>query len=330
MGEYVLSSSPRIVGKVPATRQRRSFQCPEEDKQGSALTDHGISTIASSGKNGSSSQTILSCTYGRGAEACDYDEDGVFSLGPSTCPDGTPPNPLESTTQVVTQTQIVTETADPPAPPTLTSSSQNSFTSLPPSSAPSSPSFSSTSSTFLSSSASQGSSLPPSSGSVSQTSNTSLPAEGQSTVHSSNSLAAGAIVGITIGVVAVLILAVILALCVRRARRRQHTADLAPESYFIVSPEGPTLSTGVAPVSSSLESISTAAQNRQEYLTTQLRAVQKQLEALQASGVGTGGAHLEEAMQQNDALRVQIRMLEREMQSQWGLRLTDSPPAYLD
>lgn len=111
MGEYVLSSSPRIVGKVPATRQRRSFQCPEEDKQGSALTDHGISTIASSGKNGSSSQTILSCTYGRGAEACDYDEvrlsnqgiqnyadrnqDGVFSLGPSTCPDGTPPNPPE-------------------------------------------------------------------------------------------------------------------------------------------------------------------------------------------------------------------------------------------
>ncbi|KAF7346956.1 hypothetical protein MVEN_01448000 [Mycena venus] len=254
---------------------------------------------------------------------------GVFLSGSSTCPDGTPQSTPDSTTQIVTQTQtqtqIVTQTAEPSAPPTLTSSSQNSFTSFPPSSAPSSPSPPST----FPSSLSQGSSLPASSGPASQTSNTSLPAEGQSAVRSSNALAAGAIVGITIGAVAVLILVVILALCVRRTRRRQRTADLAPESYFIVSPERPTLSTTTEPLSSSLESISTVAQDRQEYLTAQLRAVQKQLEALQAS-VGTGGAHLEEAMQQNEALRARIRLLEREMQSQWGLGLTDLPPAYLD
>ncbi|KAJ6559684.1 hypothetical protein B0H19DRAFT_1289127 [Mycena capillaripes] len=313
----------RIVGKAPdSTRQRRAFQCPEEDKRGSPKTGQSSSATANSGPNGSSSQTTLTCIYDGGAGDCEYDE---------TCPDGTPESTPESKTQIVTQTQtqFVTETAEPSPPPlTSTSSSQNtspSSASLSPS--PSSNSENSSTFPFLSSSQVALPSL--SSGSASQTSNTSLPVGGQSLVGSSNSLAAGAIAGIAIGVVAVLILAIILALCVRRARRHKRTADLAPESYFIVSPGRLAEYSVKGLVSDSLESISSVAQNRQEYLTAQLSAVQKQLEALQAS-VGTGGAHLEQAMQQNEALRARIRMLEREMQSQWGLGLTDSPPAYLD
>jgi hypothetical protein len=152
----------------------------------------------------------------------------------------------------------------------------------------------------------------------------------------SKSLAAGAIAGITIGALSVVFLAILVA-CVRRARRRQRASEsaLAPESYIIVNPaqrqvSNPvSISTLPSAPSHSCASISTVAKNRQEYLTAQLRTVQKQLETLQAS-VGTGGGHLEQAMQQNEALRARIRMLEREMQSQWGLGLSDSPPAYLD
>jgi peptidoglycan hydrolase CwlO-like protein len=145
-----------------------------------------------------------------------------------------------------------------------------------------------------------------------------------------NSLAGGAIAGITLAVI-LLILAVVIALCVRRSRRRQRDSDLQPESYFIVQsalqPSAPASMPTGAP-SKSAQLTLTVAQNRQEYLTAQLRAVQKELETFQGN-VGNSGNHLEQAMKQNDALRARIRMLEAEMQSQWGLGLTDSPPAYL-
>ncbi|KAJ7884585.1 hypothetical protein B0H14DRAFT_2564299 [Mycena olivaceomarginata] len=146
-------------------------------------------------------------------------------------------------------------------------------------------------------------------------------------------IAAGAIAGIVLGVLALLGLALILAVCVRRARRRRRAEELQPESYFVVNPPVVTAAATPAQAKSALSqsgaTLSTVALNRQEYLTVQQRAVRKQLEALQSS-VGGGSNHLEQAMQQNEALRARIRMLEREMQSQWGLGLSDSPPAYLD
>ncbi|KAJ7036343.1 hypothetical protein C8F04DRAFT_1257905 [Mycena alexandri] len=106
----------------------------------------------------------------------------------------------------------------------------------------------------------------------------------------------------------------------RRRRRRN------PEANVTVYQWKPPMN---APPPSGPISISAVAHNRQEYLMAQLRAVQKQLEAVQ-NGVGDGSTHLEEAMQQNEALRARIRMLEREMLSQWGQGLTDSPPEYLE
>jgi hypothetical protein len=122
----------------------------------------------------------------------------------------------------------------------------------------------------------------------------------------SKSLAAGAIAGITIGALSVVLLAILVA-CVRRARRIRRASEsaLAPESYIIVNPAQSQVSNPVsistlpsAP-SHSRASTPTVAQNRQEYLTAQLRTVKKQLETLQASvgtKVGTGGGHLEQAM----------------------------------
>ncbi|KAF8194069.1 hypothetical protein K438DRAFT_1828471 [Mycena galopus ATCC 62051] len=319
----------------PTLHRRSGFQCPEEDQEGASLTNHGTEADASSNGNGSTSTTTFTCTYKDGAGECSYSGDGTFELGSSACPAGTEASiPSSTAVATQTQTQTVTQTAEAPPPstfptaassstppPTLsslsaTSSSNSQFSStLPSSSAPQS-----------NSGALTGSAL------ISQPSNTGPPVV-QSTLSSGNSLDAGTIAGIVIGVLAVLILPAIFALYVRRKRRRQRATALAPESYLIVThtASGSTQATGSSTDSNPRHSgsISTVAQTRQEFLTSRLRAVQKELEALQAT-VGTGGEHLEQAMQQNEALRARIRMLEREMQSQWGLGLTDSPPGYLD
>ncbi|KAJ7314657.1 hypothetical protein DFH08DRAFT_972699 [Mycena albidolilacea] len=340
MDRHALSaSSPSVRTQTPDAlhlpRQRRAFRCPIEDKRGVSSTGNGAHTTAGA----SGSQTTFTCTYEGGAGTCSYDADGVLLQleGSSECPDGTPAQTSPSTTQIVTktQTQIVTQSAVPPSFPTLSSSSDSSASSTPAiSSTPLSPS-SDHSSASLPSSARQ-TSLGPSSSSPSstpQTSETSLPVVGQSTLSSSKRIAAGAIAGIVLGVLALLGLALILAVCVRRARRRRRAEELQPESYFVINP--PVLTAAATPaqaksaLSQSGATLSTVAFNRQEYLTVQQRAVRKQLEALQSS-VGGGSNHLEQAMQQNEALRARIRMLEREMQSQWGLGLSDSPPAYLD
>ncbi|KAJ7347409.1 hypothetical protein DFH08DRAFT_809168 [Mycena albidolilacea] len=129
----------------------------------------------------------------------------------------------------------------------------------------------------------------------------------------------------------------VLTLCIHRACCRQHAEELQPKSFFIVNtlvtntqaPNQSQADSASNSNSNSHTSISTVVLNWQEYLTAQLCTVQKQLEAVQGS-VGSGSSHLDQAKQQNNALRARICMLEQEMQSQWGLGLTDSPPAYLD
>ncbi|KAJ7238310.1 hypothetical protein B0H12DRAFT_97384 [Mycena haematopus] len=266
-----------LVADVPQpTRQRRDFQCPAEDKEGSSLTGQNVNAD----NDGTTSTVTLDCIYQGGAGGCSYSGDGSFESGSSACPDGTDAGTPSSTTvtQTQTQTEIVTKT-----------NSQLPSSSLPPTeSAP-----------------------------IAQTSNTG-PRVVQSTPSSRNSVAPGAIAGIVLGTITVLLLVIILPLWIRRTRRRQHSSSKALRSSQTGTTEN-----------SRTVSVSIVQQNRQEYLAGRLHAVQKELEALQAS-VGTGSDHLEQAMQQNEALRTRIRMLEGEMQSQWGLGLTDSPPTYLD
>ncbi|KAF7341683.1 hypothetical protein MSAN_02066600 [Mycena sanguinolenta] len=286
--------------------------------------------IVSANANGSSNSVTVTCLYEDGAGNCVYDGDGTFENGSSACPDGTEATPPSSTTiiqtstqiQTQTQTQILTQTVQsvPPsstsAPPTSTPSSTSSLTS--PSASSSQPSLSA-------------SSAPPTSSApiATQTNDTGLSGSGVM-LSSTKSVTAGAIAGIVVGSIIVLILAIVLALCVRRRRKRRSMTSLAPESYLVVNPASTSESTPTRMTENSRHlSVSDVSQQRQEYLAGRLRAVQKELEALQAS-VGTGGEHLEQAMRQNEALRARIRMLEREMHSQWGLGLTDSPPGYLD
>lgn len=132
-----------------------------------------------------------------------------------------------------------------------------------------------------------------------------------------------------------MLLAIILYLYVRQWRRRQRT-DIERQAA-VVTPL--TYNTGARQPVGDLkaterlnrrESTSLGPENQREYLTAQLRQVQKQLEFMQGN-IGNGSANLQEAMQQNEALRTRIRTLERELQSQLGLELSDhSPPGYLD
>jgi len=69
-------------------------------------------------------------------------------------------------------------------------------------------------------------------------------------------------------------------------------------------------------------SVSTTANLCQEYLTAQMRATKKQMEALQ-DAVGEGDTAL---ARQNEELRERIQTLERQLQSQWALGLSDEPP----
>ncbi|KAJ7724354.1 hypothetical protein B0H16DRAFT_323925 [Mycena metata] len=303
----------------PPTRQRRDFECPEEDKDGASLSSHGSVSNTNIGPNGSSSgETILTCDYRDGAGECSYFQDGTFSSGSSACPDGSaPPSTPNSTTQTVTQTQssVVTQTTSPPTS-TFPSPPLSSFitqTASPPISTFSSPP---SSSSISQTTAFQNSSVPlTSSSSAALESQSSPPVQSGSTARTA--LSAGSIGGITIGAIGLWVLGLVLVFCIRRTRRSRRDDLEADITAYPSNPAAPS------------EPGSTAAQSRQEYLATQLSAVQKQLEALQ-SRVGDGSTHLEEATQQNAALRARIRILEREMDSQGVQGLTDSPPGYLD
>ncbi|KAJ6453716.1 hypothetical protein C8R45DRAFT_630432 [Mycena sanguinolenta] len=320
-GVFVSPEPGSLIGR---TRQRRDFQCPNEDKDGSPSTGQSVDANA----NGSSNSVTLTCSYADGAGDCVYDGDGTFEKGSSACPDGTEATPPSSTTIVQTRTQIQTQTQTQIVTQTV-QSLPSSSTPTPPTSSPSSTSSVIFSSSYSSSSQLSLSSAPPTS-SASTATQTSEPGLSGSavTLSANKSVTPGAIAGIVLSSIIVLILAIVLVVCVRRRRRRRSMASLAPESYLVVNPATTSESTPMTENSRHL-SVSDVSQQRQEYLTGRLQAVQKELEALQASA-GTGGEHLEEAMRQNEALRARIRMLEREMQSQWGLGLTDSPPAYLD
>ncbi|KAJ6466116.1 hypothetical protein C8R47DRAFT_1153940 [Mycena vitilis] len=323
-----------------------SFDCPKTDQDGASLTGQGLNTGVNSNGNGSSSQTDFTCTYRDGAGTCIYDENGVLQSGSSACPDGSPATSSTSSTQVVTETQVVTKTPPPPSssfepPPTSSTSSSetsppalHSTSSASPTSLPSRSDTSAAGSTSAFSSrpispspSSTGVSIPTSSTSIA---NTGLPIAG----GSKKSLTEGAIAGIVLGALALLVLVTLIFVCqTRRKRRRSALEELQPESYFI----NPASSTRPQPLNGLKSAVtspsdrtvdSDLAQSRQEYLTTQLREVQKRLEALQSSAGNS--THLEEAMEENEVLRARIRMLEAEMQSQWGRGLSDSPPAYLD
>ncbi|KAJ7232634.1 hypothetical protein B0H12DRAFT_1145001, partial [Mycena haematopus] len=319
MHRYPPSPPPSSVRMVDG--QRRDFQCPEEDTQGSPLTVQVIS-IADNG-----SGTTVTCTYDQGAGDCTYLE-GSFLSGSAACPDSSPLGTISISTPSIISftlaqapTQITSTTQTPSSSKTLAIPTPNS---LPPTSAlPSTPDSQLPASSLLPSSVSQSrfsshplssfatfqpmSSATSASVPISSTTNSSLPVGGQTGLRSrNNALPASAIAGIVVSIATVLVLAVILALHMRRARKRHHSAT-APEPYLTNEREKPTPSdseaTSAAPVySESPAPISTVTQDLQG---------------------------LERAIQQNEALRERIRILERETQSQQRLGLmSESPPAY--
>ncbi|KAJ6632366.1 hypothetical protein B0H10DRAFT_13539 [Mycena sp. CBHHK59/15] len=233
--------------------------------------------------------------------------------------------------------------------------------------------FASSSAFLVVNASSTSSSVASSSTSASSTSlspSTSSPSASQPAAASSSSSASatpkkstpsvGLIVGVTFGVTAVLLVVVLLLfLYIRKLRRRKRmnfeTRSIDP-NYMAESD----LAKGYSSTNASLaaqriqpffsdtsattEPVSTlsskAAQVRQEYLTNQMRAVQRQMAELQVV-VGTGplttsddsvrgdagdSTGLEQARRQNELLQARIQALESQLQSQWALGLSDEPP----
>ncbi|KAK7039899.1 hypothetical protein R3P38DRAFT_2902354, partial [Favolaschia claudopus] len=333
-------------------RRRSDFQCPDADKDGSRLTGQGVSSNTSNGHGGATSTTTFSCTYSRGgAGQCDYDGDGIFMSGSSACPDGTEGTNDSGTLVAPDPTSASGETSTTfplPSPPQ----------SSPPISPSSGPPFSSTKSAAVVPSSinapvesTSGSStlpfLPSETGPLQNEGIT------RSRCRPGSTLSSATIAGILISVFLSLLFITLLLLYLRRRRRNQHAADsaLAPKSFLIpahgqvsMPNEGNAIrrlfstykSKGRSPVASSLsdggdtataaasQSTSTRS-HRQEALTAQLHAVQKELEALRARAgdAGEGGSNL---AAQNEALRERIRMLEHERMGLQG----EAPPAYME
>ncbi|KAJ7081019.1 hypothetical protein C8R44DRAFT_68830 [Mycena epipterygia] len=224
-------------------------------------------------------------------------------------------DPITKTATIVDSVTIsLPSTPDVPSSSPSLASLTPSIPSTPSSSTASSSSFSSTSTPDVSSTG------------------LDIPAITQSAASGGKkSLTAGSIAGITLGALAVIVLGILVCLFIRTSRRRQRV-DLQPTSFTgdnpgVLASEAALDSTSGARLSRS-ESVT---QNRQEYLGVQLHAVRKQLEALQGQGAQAGRADLEQAMEQNEALRDRIRMLERQLRTQSQLQLSDhSPPGYLD
>jgi hypothetical protein len=174
---------------------------------------------------------------------------------------------------------------------------------------------------------------------------------GSNHIRSKSSPPIGLIIGVTFGAtVLLLILALLAFLRIRKRRRRYHTdGDIRPviDPAFLPHSSNSSASDSAAqhiqpfmgdanvqmtkPVSGLS---SKAARVRQEYLTNQMRAVQKQLEELQGvsasaslskhppSSEGDG----DELRRQNEVLQGRIRTLEEQLHSRWALGLSDEPP----
>ncbi|KAJ7500881.1 hypothetical protein B0H11DRAFT_1994781 [Mycena galericulata] len=198
-----------------------------------------------------------------------------------------------------------------------------------------------------------------------------------SAVPIKSSPSVGIIVGATFGATAFLLIALLLTfLYLRRMRRRRRmdakepileaaftpyaassaygyssTNSMSQQQHANVEPFMPEPHVSPVEMSEPAPSLSSrASRARQEYLTSQMRAVQKQLEALEgaramaAASQTTSGSDamsssgsegdtggLEQARRQNEALQERIRALEGQLQSQWALGLSDEPPpGYLE
>ncbi|KAJ6530657.1 hypothetical protein B0H19DRAFT_1191725 [Mycena capillaripes] len=149
-------------------------------------------------------------------------------------------------------------------------------------------------------------------------------AAGSAIQATSKSISSGAIAGIAVGTVVVLILAAILWLFLRRSRRRERLLELEPEVY---PPMPHDEEHGIREVEILPREKSRPLAPQRRPAVEQLREMEAQL-AANTHAMGQRDGDLEEALQENEALRVRIRALERDLQSQ-----TDSyepPPRYLD
>ncbi|KAJ6526172.1 hypothetical protein DFH09DRAFT_1188065 [Mycena vulgaris] len=171
-----------------------------------------------------------------------------------------------------------------------------------------------------------------------------------STKSGKSSPPVGLIIGVTFGATAVLLILAFLAFLHIRKRRRRYNTD--SEIHTVIDPaflshsgttsSNDSVSQSIRPFTSdagvhmtnSVSALSSkAARVRQEYLTNQMRAVQKQLEELQGvtsapllkhttSSEGDG----DELRRQNEILQGRIRTLEEQLHSSWALGLSDEPP----
>ncbi|KAJ7626152.1 hypothetical protein FB45DRAFT_1030456 [Roridomyces roridus] len=327
----IVAPTPSSSQSVRIRQRRQGFNCPPQDDEGKPLSGQGSSANASSGPNGSFSQNIFSCTYDGGAGECAYLVDGTLSTGSGLCPVANA-NIASQRSSTASTALPSSSTTPPPTPPS----------SLPPSSSASPTSNSNinlASSTTLFPSSAQlvGSTFFPSSSdsSIAAPTTSSLGAKAQL-----RTLSPGSIGGITVGAVACLLLGILILLCLNTRRRRRQVEPDEPEETahpFSANTTAGSSSQGtpwrlglsMSDKSSTVLTPSSSSRDQQEYLAAQLREVHKQLEAAQAEGSGT--ANLEQAMQQNEALRIRIRTLERELQGYLGGEAIDhSPPGYLD
>ncbi|KAF7344177.1 hypothetical protein MVEN_01708100 [Mycena venus] len=174
--------------------------------------------------------------------------------------------------------------------------------------------------------------------SASSSANTSIPLVAGARKSSNHT---GTIAGIAIGIT-VLIISVLVGILFYIGRRRRRTpAVLVPAPYLeSASSDGPSLPTtdpekqAGGPHFTTIERRSSrAAERRQEYLNNRIRVAQRELDAMNDAvntssldREGAGEPSLEEAKQQIQALKDEIRMLQRRLESQWALGVSDEPP----
>ncbi|KAJ7132239.1 hypothetical protein C8R44DRAFT_46137 [Mycena epipterygia] len=168
----------------------------------------------------------------------------------------------------------------------------------------------------------------------------------------------GMIVGVVVGVLALLVLLLLVFLFLRRKKQRARRRDSRGNGAFLEAPRpmmqsSLSLTSGSYPSSrvdpfitppSSTTTLSSSAHQRQQHITNEMRLVRKQMEELrrgddkgssfsgpvlsasQGSTRDAGALDLERSRQQNDALQSRIVQLEAQLQSAWALGLSNDPP----
>jgi hypothetical protein len=130
------------------------------------------------------------------------------------------------------------------------------------------------------------------------------------------------------------IIAATIAFCVRHKRRKRRQ-NLTPQQVYFPAPDfergvHPTGEKSGADTGVISREPGSPTETRQESLEAQLRVVQEQLAVLNDT-LGNGGAGLQDAIRQNEALRERNRALERELYSLLEPESSDSsPPEYMD